>query len=170
MYCPRCSHQAASDNLRFCPGCGFRMDGVAELLANYGFSPAYVERPPKPRRSTVKRGALLGAMLMFIGPLVIVPIHTRGPDGKETFALILFYWLALMALIGVSGYLKRMMSKIFSEVEPSPSKKIESPRGAALAVAYSAPGADSGRRSLDTATTGQPSSVTEQTTSRFNNA
>src|SRR5215475_15839413 len=118
MYCPRCGHHTASDNVRFCPGCGFSMDSVAKMLANNGFSPADEETPPpKPRRSMVKRGALLGAVLMFIGPLLIVPIHTHGPDGKKTFALIFLYWLALMALIGVSGYLKRLTSKIFSEEE-----------------------------------------------------
>src|SRR5262245_21778130 len=168
MYCPKCSHQAVSNNVRFCPGCGFRLDGVAELLANNGVFAADEETPPKPRRSLVKRGASLGAMLMFIGPLVIVPIHTRGPDGKEAFALICFYWVALMTLIGVSGYLKRLITKIFSEEEPSPSKKTASPRGPALPSAYSEPVPNSGQQFLDTAKVVQPSSITEQTMSRLN--
>jgi len=168
MYCPKCSHQAVSNNVRFCPGCGFRLDGVAELIANNGVFAADEEKPPKPRRSLVKRGALLGAMLMFIGPLVIVPIHTRGPDGKEALALIFFYWVALMTLISASGYLKRLITKIFSEEESSPSKKIAFPRGPALPAAHSAPAADSGRQFVDTTKTGQPSSITEQTTSRLN--
>jgi hypothetical protein len=107
-------------------------------------------------------------MLMFIGPLVIVPIHTRGPDGKEALALIFFYWVALMTLISVSGYLKRLITKIFSEEEPSPSRKSASPRGPTLPAAYSAPVADSGRQFIDTAKVAQPSSITEQTTSRLN--
>jgi hypothetical protein len=144
------------------------MDGVAELIANDGVFAANEEKAPKPRRSLVKRGALLGAMLMFIGPLVIVPIHTRGPDGKEALALIFFYWVALMTLISVSGYLKRLITKIFSEEEPSPSRKSASPRGPTLPAAYSAPVADSGRQFIDTAKVAQPSSITEQTTSRLN--
>jgi hypothetical protein len=169
MYCPKCSHQAVSNNVRFCPGCGFRLDGVAELLANNGVFAAGEEKPPKPRRSMVKRGALLGAMLMFIGSMVIVPIHTRGPDGKEASALIFFYWVALMTLIGVSGYLKRLITKIFSEEEPSPSKKTASPHGPRLPAAYSAPVSDPGQKFVDTAKVAQPSSITEQTTSRLNN-
>jgi hypothetical protein len=168
MYCPKCGHHAVSNNVRFCPGCGFRLEGVAELIANNGVFTADEEKLPKPRRSMVKRGALLGAMLMFIGSMVIMPIHTRGPDGKEAVALTFFYWVALMTLISVSGYLKRIVSKIFSEDEPSPSKKIAPPRGPALPAAHSAPVADSGRQFVDTATTRQPSSVTEQTTSRLN--
>ena len=171
MYCPKCSHQAASDNVRFCPGCGFRLDGVAELLANNGFSPADEETPPKPRRSMVKRGALLGATLMFISVLVIVPVRVPSNSlENDLLARFFSYWLSLMALIGVSGYLKRLTSKIFSEEEPSPSKKIASPRGAALPAAYSAPGADAVQQSVDTAKSPQLSSVTEQTTSRLNNA
>ena len=169
MYCPKCSHQAVSNNVRYCPGCGFWLHGVAEMVANNGVFAASEETPPKPRRSLVKRGALLGAMLMFIGSLVIVPIHTRGPDGKEALALIFFYWVALMTLISVSGYLKRLITKIFSEEEPSPSKKIASPRGPTLPAAYSAPVSDPGRQFVGTAKVAQQSSVTEQTTSRLNN-
>src|SRR5215510_219736 len=128
MYCPKCGHQAVSNNVRFCPGCGFRLDGVVELIANNGVLAAGEEKPTKPRRSMVKRGALLGAMLMFIGSLVIMPTYTRGPDVKEAFARIFFFWVALMAIIGVSGFVKRLITKIFSEEEPSPSKKIASPR------------------------------------------
>jgi hypothetical protein len=81
-------------------------------------------------------------------------------------------WLALMAIISVSGYLKRLITSIFnifSEEEPSPSKKITPSRGPALPAAYSAPVANSGQQFVDTAKMGQPSSIAEQTTSRLNN-
>ena len=163
MYCPKCGHQAVSNNVRFCPGCGFRLDCVAELIANNGVFAADEE---KPRRSMVKRGALLGATLMFIGALLILPTtNDRGAGLAASF----FFWLALMTLIGMSGYLKRLITKIFSEEESSPSKKSASPRGPALPSAHSAPVADSGRQFVDTAKVAQPSSITEQTTSRLNN-
>jgi hypothetical protein len=167
MYCPTCSHQAVSDNVRFCPGCGFRLEGVAELLANNGVFAAGEEKPPKPRRSLVKRGALLGATLMFL-PTFLILIGNTGPKSSLT-ALALFFWIALMTLIGVSGYVKRLFNKIFSEEEPSPSKKIASPRGPRLPAAYSAPVSDPGQKFVDTAKVPQPSSITEQTTSRLNN-
>jgi hypothetical protein len=167
MYCPKCGHQAVSNNVRFCPGCGFRMDGVAELLANDGLFATNEEKLPKPRRSLVKRGAILGATLMFISTLVIVPAMGHSPRGV-TFARFFFYWVALMALIGVSGYLKRLITKIFSEEEPSPSKRSASPRSPALPAAQSALVADSGQQIVDTSKMGHPSSITEQTTSRLN--
>jgi len=168
MYCPKCSHRAVSNNVRFCPGCGFRLEGLAELLANNGVFVADEEAAPKPRRSMLKRGALLGATFMFIGfflTLVILPPAVKkGP----ILVVYFFYWVALMAFIGMSGYLKRLTTKIFSEEEPSPSKKSASTRGTALPAAYSAPVPNSGQQFIDTAKMGRPSSITEQTTSRLN--
>jgi hypothetical protein len=90
--------------------------------------------------------------------------------GKKEPVLVVFffYWVALMALIGVSGNLKRLITKTFSEEEPSPPRKIASPRGPTLPAAYSAPIAGSGQQFIDTTRMGQQSSITEQTTSRLN--
>jgi hypothetical protein len=167
MYCPKCSHQTASNNVRFCPGCGFSLGGVAELIANNGVFAAEEEKPPKPRRSMVKRGALLGATAMFISAFLILLASPHGVNKQR--GLVIFTWAALMTFIGVFGYLKRVAAKIFSEEESSPSKKSASPRGPALPSAYSAPVVDSGQQIVDTSKMGQPSSVTEQTTSRLNN-
>lgn len=144
------------------------MDGVAELLANNGVFAVDEEQSQRPRRPMVKRGALLGATLMFISVLVIIPTRGRSPILNEALALFFFYWVALMTLIGVSGYMRRLIAKIFSEEEPSSSKKIASPRVPALPAAYSAPVPNSGQQFIDTAKMGQPSSITEQTTSRLN--
>ncbi|HKQ76812.1 MAG TPA: hypothetical protein VJ810_24165 [Blastocatellia bacterium] len=163
MYCPKCGHQTTSNNFRFCPGCGFWLQGVAELVANDGVFAADEETPRKPRRSLVKRGAALGATLMFIASLIA--IESRPPG-----AGILFFWVALMAIIGVSGYVKRLITKIFSEEEPAPSKRSVSPRIPMLPAAQSAPVADSVQQFVDTTKMGHPSSVTEQTTSRLNKA
>ena len=165
MYCPKCSHQAGTNNVRFCPGCGFRMDGVAELIANNGVFAPDGEEAPKPRRSMVKRGALLGSTLMFILSFSI--LLSIGPKFGPVLGSFLS-WVTLMALIYVSGRLKRLISKIFSEEELSAPKKIASPRGPALPAAYSEPVVNSGKQFVDTSKMAQPSSITEQTTSRFN--
>jgi hypothetical protein len=169
MYCPKCSHQAVTNNVRFCPGCGFRMDGVAELMANNGVFAVYEDNPPKPRPSMVKRGALLGATLMFISFFLTLAILPHAGKKEPVLVVFFFYWVALMALINMSGYLKRLFTKIFSEDEPSPSKKSASPRGPVLPAAYRAPVVNSGQQFVDTAKVAQPSSITEQTTSRLNN-
>jgi hypothetical protein len=169
MYCPKCSHQTTSNNVRYCPGCGFWLHGVAELIANNGVFASDVEEAPKPRRSMVKRGALLGATLMFISFFLTLAILPHAGKKGPVLIVFFFYWVALMALINMSGSLKRLFTKIFSEEEPSPPKKSASPRGSVLPAAYRAPIADSGRQFVDTSKVAQPSSITEQTTSRLNN-
>jgi hypothetical protein len=170
MYCPRCSHHAAPNtNVRFCPGCGLWLQGVTELIANDGFFTQGAKAEPKPRRSLVKRGALLGATLMFAGFFLTLAILPHAGKKGPVLAVFFFYWVALMAFVGMSGYLKRLITNIFSlfsEEEHSSSKKI----AYTLPLAYSAPGADPYRQFVDTAKMGQPSSVAEQTTSRLNNA
>jgi hypothetical protein len=168
MYCPKCGHQAVSNNVRFCPGCGFWLHGVAEMVANNGVSAAGEESSPKPSRSMVKRGALLGATLMFSSFFLTLAILPHAGKKDPVLALFFLYWIALMAFINISGYLKRLFTKIFSEEEPSPRKKIAHPRGPALPAAYSAPVADSSHQFVDTAKMAQQSSITEQTTSRLN--
>ncbi len=111
---------------------------------------------------------------MFIGGLlaIVSMIGYDGPEQRAGLVAFFFSWIALMTLIGVSGYLKRLITKIFnifSEEESSSSKKIASPRGQPLPAAQSAPVADSGRQFVDTAKVAQSSSITEQTTSRLNN-
>jgi hypothetical protein len=130
------------------------LQGVAELVANDGFFTQGAETAPKPRRSMVKRGAFLGATLMFISVFLILAGYPRQSQ-KPGFFLS---WIVIMALIGVSGYLKRLITKIFSEEEPLPSKKI----AYTLPAAYIVPVVDTGK-------VPQLSSVTEQTTSRLNN-
>jgi len=165
MYCPKCGHQAASNNVRFCPGCGFRLEGVAELLANNGLFAADEENHPKPRRSMVKRGALLGVTLMFIITLLIIPLPRRTDEAMIIYS---FFWAALMAIIGISGYVKRLFTKIFSEEQSTPPKKIASPRGPTLPAAHSPSVPNSGQQLVDTTKIAQLSSITEQTTSRLN--
>jgi hypothetical protein len=87
------------------------LDGVAELIANNGVIAPDGEEAQKPRRSMVKRGALLGATLMFISAFLIL----EGYPVKSQRPMLIITWGALMALIGVSGYVKRLISKIFSE-------------------------------------------------------
>src|SRR5262245_66152902 len=113
MYCPKCSHQAVSNSVRFCPGCGFRMDGVSELIANDGVFATDEEKSTKPRRSLVKRGAFLGATLTIIGvPLsfLILPLLPYQYMDRTFWIVYISYWIALMALIGASGYLKRLIT------------------------------------------------------------
>src|SRR6266511_5015769 len=97
MYCPRCGNQPASDRVRFCPSCGFRLDGVADLLARDGVpanSPnvpqtnALRSGEPSERKQGVRRGAkMLFLSLGMLAPVGGLSIATHEPgllDRKST--------------------------------------------------------------------------------------
>src|SRR5512145_598966 len=79
MYCPRCGNQPASDRVRFCPSCGFRLDGVADLLARDGV-PAGALYAPQPNSLRIgepserKQGIRRGAKMVFFGLAMFLPI------------------------------------------------------------------------------------------------
>src|SRR5215475_7047797 len=79
MYCPRCGNQPASDRVRFCPSCGFRLDGVADLLVRDGVPAGALNasqtnslRSGEP--SERKRGVRRGAKMVFTSLTMFLPI------------------------------------------------------------------------------------------------
>jgi len=166
MYCPKCSHQPASDEVRFCPGCGFRLDGVADLLTNNGIAAS--EEVQQPRRSLLKRGALLGITLMFIGALLIALGTPRGPYRSESMSKLTLIWVALVILASISGPVKWLINKVFSERDSSAPIRIDSSRNA-LPPAQSVPIIDIGQQRANTANVRQQPNITEHTTSLLDN-
>lgn len=173
MFCPRCSYQPASDNVRFCPGCGFRLDGVASLIVSDGV-PA-IEEPARPlkRPSMVKRGAMLGITLMLIfNMLSSLLIIRHAPQGEGLAMGSLATWVALMVLINIFGPAMRLFKKIFSETEV-PEKSAASLRKpsstpASLPPAQSLPISYEPPQRVTTSRLAAQSSVTEQTTGLLN--
>lgn len=79
MYCPRCGNQPASDRVRFCPSCGFRLDGVVDLLLRDGVPTNPLQAPqtnipqssePSERRKGIRRGA----KMVFFSLAMFLPV------------------------------------------------------------------------------------------------
>jgi zinc-ribbon domain len=79
MYCPRCGNHPASDRVRFCPSCGFRLDGVVDLLARDGVPTNIQNVPPanipqsgelSERRIGIRRGG----KLVFFSMGIFLPV------------------------------------------------------------------------------------------------
>ncbi len=113
MYCPRCGNQPASDRVRFCPSCGFRLDGVSDLLIRDGV-PANVIPVPQPyipqsaepseRRKGIRRGAKLifFSMVMFL-PMMAWSIAVDHPGPMLIFATMFLaglFWMLYYRLFG----------------------------------------------------------------------
>ncbi len=65
MFCPKCGQQS-SDEVRFCPRCGFHLAGLAAYMAANEHAPAGAPLPPAPVMTARRRGMRRGAKLMFI--------------------------------------------------------------------------------------------------------
>src|SRR5215510_7420056 len=79
MFCPRCGNQPVSDRVRFCPSCGFRLDGVSDLIARDGVPIGALNAPQTnaPRSgepSERKQGVRRGAKMVFFSLAMFLPI------------------------------------------------------------------------------------------------
>ena len=113
MYCPRCGNQPASDRMRFCPSCGFRLDGVADLLAHDGVpagamnaSQTNALRGGEP--SERKRGIRRGAKMVFFSLAMFLPVVGFCAVVEHALPLILpgslflagIFWMIYYRLFG----------------------------------------------------------------------
>jgi hypothetical protein len=127
MFCPRCGNQPASDRVRFCPSCGFRLDGVADLLARDGVPAGPSNLPqtnyphsgePSERKKGIRRGAKLVffSMAMFLPFLAFsIDIDSAGP-------------LVLPASIFFAGIFWMIYYRLFGdENAPAPKSRPEPP-------------------------------------------
>jgi hypothetical protein len=98
MYCPQCSQQQISDEMRFCSRCGFPLGNVMQLVASGGV-PSVPEAPKRREQSSTMRGVrhatwiILGSFIytIFAGILSIV---------DDDFAILLLVSVAAF-LVGL---------------------------------------------------------------------
>jgi len=128
MYCPRCGNQPASDRVRFCPSCGFRLDGVADMLMRDGVPAGALNTPqtnalrsgePSERKKGIRRGAKMVSfsLAMFLPVLgfSIGVVNSPGP-------------LLLPASIFLAGIFWMIYYRLFGdENAPAPKSRPESP-------------------------------------------
>ena len=90
MYCPKCSQQQVSDEVRFCSRCGFSLSAVRELIAR---SNALVERGVEAQAEQLsrgQRGVRKGAWMMLasLALTIAVGVLARIDDDFAVFLLL----------------------------------------------------------------------------------
>lgn len=165
MHCPKCGQQQASQDVRFCSRCGFRLAFVSELIINDGL-PVKVEAVEKrsavtERRRRYKQGAKLMFFSVALLPFAIglsIVFDAPGP-------------LLIPALMFFLGLFLTLYARLFiEESEPANEKSYlknlkEKRKGLALPPAQSiAINEQEAQPSANTAEIRQPPSVTENTT------
>lgn len=164
MYCPRCSQQQTSNDVRFCPGCGFQLNVVAELLSTNG---ALITREAETRKKLAlleRKGVRVGAKLLFLSlfllPLAILLSVAFDSPGPFVLPFIVF----------LLGSAKVLYTLLFGEHDHS---QLPAPLHAGLSATkrrfdlpapQSTPIPINNSKRVNTAEMVQPPSVTDHTT------
>jgi hypothetical protein len=114
MYCPKCSQQQASDNVRFCSRCGFQLNVIKELLASDSTPKPITKEGPDSTAISRQRNVNLGAMLMLVGAALAAASSgfVAGPPTVVIGATLLVFTAAFILVILFSRPLMRAIYKL----------------------------------------------------------
>jgi uncharacterized membrane protein YvbJ len=177
MYCPKCSQQQVSDQIRFCPRCGFQLDAVKSLLAGNQDLSVVTEAKSQAQFVPIsKRDVILGATVMLIGAISIALLMISSVTGTPLQAVIiplLLVWIVIVSILLLFGHTVREVTKLFSKDAPASERQDSSglitefsasARQQALPPIQSTPITGLGSWRIKTAELAQPQSITEHTT------
>jgi hypothetical protein len=170
MFCPQCSQQQISEDVRFCSRCGFPLGVVSELLTGGGALPLRAVDDETLELSPRQRGIRKGALVM-IGAFALALIIIALTLFKEDF----FMLMPIPALIFTGGLIRALYGMLL-EGRATGVRRIDAPQRAETA-AFSAKGsvaslppmrqtsfADLSAPRANTAEMARPPSVTDHTT------
>jgi hypothetical protein len=173
MYCPQCSQQQISDEMRFCSRCGFSLSAVKELVFSGGHNAG---TPSTEHDQTVSRGfrgakqatwimLITLAITLFIGILIAVDDDFAILMLAPSLALVFAFFRLLYAVFFEDRMRPREKKVLQSTVASAfPGRPIASVRQRELSASPGLPIDDFTSRGRRTAEVVQPPSVTEHTT------
>ncbi|MDX2041818.1 MAG: zinc ribbon domain-containing protein [Acidobacteriota bacterium] len=169
MHCPKCGFHAGQEGSRFCRNCGFRLDGVAQLLAHNGMveptlpQVAVAPRYPSPRKNGLKQGGKLLFACVALFPIFLgLSIGVGSPEPMAFPAIVLF-----------AGLVRMLYARLFEEDYSQPAAAqpvfVALPTVPAALPSYQAPVVQP-QAPTSVPTTGhlEPPSVIEPTTNLLN--
>ncbi len=110
MYCPKCSQQQVSEEVRFCSRCGFSLSAVRELVTSSNLLPERGAEMQAGQVSRSQRGVRKGAWLM-LASLALAIVAGLLSAIEDDFAILLF--LPLLGL--VLGFVRVLYGIFFEE-------------------------------------------------------
>jgi hypothetical protein len=127
MYCPKCSQEQISDEVRFCPRCGFQLDALKLMLTdNLDGSPMSEAERETQLVSTRKRDVLIGATVMLVAAISIVLLMISSVAGTPWQAVViplLLVWIGIVSVMLLSGHAAREVTNLFfKDDSASPSQ------------------------------------------------
>lgn len=94
MFCPRCAHQQASNEMRFCSRCGLSLGLVTDLVTNSS------EQLKREKRELTGIALIMATVLMLINFIIVFGAVTLPHLGNSVF---LWLWLGFVSTSLVIG-------------------------------------------------------------------
>src|SRR6185369_8286137 len=102
MYCPQCSQEQVSEDMRFCSRCGFPLAIVSQLVRGGGALEGF-DPEAKGKLSPRQRGVRWGLILMIVS-LLLVPLAALMTALESDF-VVLFIPLLVLFVLGLGRLL-----------------------------------------------------------------
>jgi hypothetical protein len=101
MYCPNCSQQQPSSEMRYCSRCGFTLTAVALVMENNGSLPQSLMAAPRSSRNRIMmESAVFTVFTWAIAFTSTFWFNASGiGEGIAKFAGLLFFILGLIGMI-----------------------------------------------------------------------
>ena len=168
MYCPQCSQEQVTEEMRFCSRCGFPLAMVSQLVRNGG-ALAELDGKAKGQLSPRQKGIRWGLIMMIISVL-LVPVAAMMTEVEGDFA-VLFIPTFLIFVIGLVRLLHAylLVPKTPHEIESSSTarkKQLAAARTSALPAGQYIP--TEWKQPVNTSEMVPPLSITENTTRLLN--
>lgn len=167
MYCPKCSQQQVSDDMRFCSRCGFSLTAVRELIdSGAALVPGVVAQADQLARR--EKGIRIGASMMLLSLVLTIFGGLLAAIDDDLAVLLLFPVLCfvigfILVLYGV--FLKGKRRAALKQPQPMmPAELSAPPRNPELSAPRVAPLESFSAHRAQTAEMVQPPSVSESTT------
>jgi hypothetical protein len=170
MYCPQCSQEQVSEEMRFCSRCGFPLAIVTQLVRNGGALEGF-DPDARGELSPRQKGIRWGLILMIVS-LLLVPLAAVMTAMKSDFFALFVPVLTLFALgLGRLLHAYLLAQSTPTEIGKSSAvkrnKQLPDAYAAALPAAQSIPAA-TWKQPVNTSEMAQPLSVTDNTTRLLN--
>jgi hypothetical protein len=169
MYCPKCSQQQVSDEMRYCSRCGFSLTAVRELIASGSGLVEHGAEAQAGQLSRGHRGVRKGAWMMLasLALTVVVALLSAIDDGFAVLGLLPFLCFVIgvgLVLFGVFIGEKRARRGKGVASQPYVVPTMPAARNPELSAPGVAPIGNFTAQRVETAEMVRPPSVTENTT------
>jgi hypothetical protein len=169
MFCPQCSQEQVSEEMRFCSRCGFPLAIVSQLVRGGGALEGF-DQEGKGQLSPRQKGVRWGVILMAVGVLLLPTAALMTAMKSDLVFLFLPVFLVFLAGLVRLLHAYLLAPKTPKEIQNASAagnKQLAAARTSALPGGQSIP-VTNWKQPVNTSEMAPPVSVTENTTRLLN--